>query len=491
MSGRFSGVLVAVFGSQVSAFNSRSSDLDVALLPQPGSKFQAPPNAGESAQHALKKRLLSALRRELERERAVTHIQFIPQARVPIVKLTSSCGVQCDVSVNSDGVFKSAVLGCLADMQPLYRALVRLVKAWARAQNLNDPSAGTLNSFALSMFALFHCQACLPQPLLPPLAALLARQPEDALVEERQRCADGAASPGPHRRQADSDRDLEGVRVRCAALRGFGDDAARGLTLPTLCASFFAHWAAALPALAAGACPRPFSAAWGAPGAWGAAKRFALAVEDPFDVQQNPARSLFQDQAHSGRLFAAVRDAAEALRGVGAGGAPTGAALRALGLRVFADEHAFDTQLWTDIRTPVGLQPAPGTPAFRGMGGRGGRGGRGRRAEQRAGRGGGRSPAPPPSPPSPMLPAFLQQHAMADAQSPGSDCTPRRTLNSIPRPRLPPSPLAMDSPVPYSPASGTPRPRHGGQVRPHNRPRRTLEGDSSSPPLPNLPLSLS
>ena len=41
-----------------------------------------------------------------------------------------AAGMECDICVGNDGVFKSSVLGLLANVDERYRALVRLVKVW-------------------------------------------------------------------------------------------------------------------------------------------------------------------------------------------------------------------------------------------------------------------------------------------------------------------------------------------------------------------------
>lgn len=62
----------------------------------------------------------------------------------------SASPVLCDVSVaNVDGVWKSRVLGDLLKMDVRAGRLARLVKLWAKWQGINDPTAGTFNSYSL------------------------------------------------------------------------------------------------------------------------------------------------------------------------------------------------------------------------------------------------------------------------------------------------------------------------------------------------------
>ena len=65
--------------------------------------------------------------------------------------------MECDISVASGAArFKSTVLRYLADIDPRFSSLVRLVKLWAGAQGLNDAASGTFNSFALSLVVSRH-----------------------------------------------------------------------------------------------------------------------------------------------------------------------------------------------------------------------------------------------------------------------------------------------------------------------------------------------
>ena len=72
------------------------------------------------------------------------------------------------------------MLRYLADIDPRFSSLVRLVKLWAGAHGMNDAASGTFNSFALTLMVsrcLFTCGwYCPPSPLPYPfsLTTLLA-----------------------------------------------------------------------------------------------------------------------------------------------------------------------------------------------------------------------------------------------------------------------------------------------------------------------------
>ena len=431
---RFKGVTVALFGSQVSGFNLKGSDLDVTLQLHPGSEYHAddPDRQLKHKQKLLRQMLYGVL----ERHRAVANTLLIPRARVPVLKFETFSGMKGDISVQSDGVFKSHCLRMLADMQPLFRSLVRVVKVWARAHGFNDAAEGTLNSYAWSLLALFHCQCGLPRPLLPPVVLVLCDNPEDVMEEERAR-AQTCSHPGRERVGVDECRDVHAVARRCTALQaaGFGNDMASLLSLPSLTASFFAHFADMMLLLEQGACPQPFGAMWGVPGPWPARRRLGFAIEDPFDASENPARSTEYDIVF-GRMLREVQFTANALDSP-----PQDAhALRQLAATVFGDANVFDPynpevediSMATPSHSPLGRGGGRGTP---------GRGGRGR------GGGGGRRGPPPPRSPAP-----------APAQAPGSlGNGPPFTL---PKPRLPDS---GESPAVATPSSTPPANRRGGR----------------------------
>lgn len=61
-------------------------------------------------------------------------------------------GLDCDMSIASTGArFKSTVLRYLCGIDWRFAALVRLVKLWAGTCGMNDATAGTFNSFALTL----------------------------------------------------------------------------------------------------------------------------------------------------------------------------------------------------------------------------------------------------------------------------------------------------------------------------------------------------
>ncbi|GFH10199.1 uncharacterized protein HaLaN_05470 [Haematococcus lacustris] len=113
-------------------------------------------------------------------------------ARVPILKFKTAAGergwsgagskchrvgLECDLSIHSPGnTFKAQVLAELGKVSPVFPDLYRLVKQWAKAQDINDACAGTFNSHCLAMITMSQ------QPAQEAPRLLAHGQPLDATV---------------------------------------------------------------------------------------------------------------------------------------------------------------------------------------------------------------------------------------------------------------------------------------------------------------------
>ncbi|KAJ8484782.1 hypothetical protein OPV22_017267 [Ensete ventricosum] len=159
------GAVVRPFGSFVSNLYTKWGDLDVSV--------QLDNGLGNSASKNLKKSLLRDIMRTLLRNGVARTIQFIPNARVPLLIFEGNYhNISFDVSINNYlGVMKSKILLWISQMDERFRDIVLLTKEWAKAQNINDPKSGTLNSYSLCLMVIFHFQTCEP-PILPPLGEI-------------------------------------------------------------------------------------------------------------------------------------------------------------------------------------------------------------------------------------------------------------------------------------------------------------------------------
>lgn len=157
------GATVEPFGSVVSNLFTRWGDLDISIQLLNGSHIGA---AGRKQKQTLLVNFLKALRMK----GGYMNFQFIPKARVPILKFKSvRQGISCDVSINNlPGLMKSKFLLWINRIDGRFHDLVVVVKEWAKAHKINNSKTGSFNSFTLSLLVIFHLQTCAPA-ILPPL----------------------------------------------------------------------------------------------------------------------------------------------------------------------------------------------------------------------------------------------------------------------------------------------------------------------------------
>ncbi|KAF8716991.1 hypothetical protein HU200_026098 [Digitaria exilis] len=157
-----SGAAVKPFGSFVSDLYSKSGDLDLSV--QLGNGPNLPTNKKK------KQNVLREVRRALQIRGVSGYMQFIPHARVPVLQYVSNrFGISCDISINNfAGRIKSRIFYWVNTLDERFGDMVLLIKEWAKAQNINDPKSGSLNSYSLCLLVLFHFQTSEPA-ILPPL----------------------------------------------------------------------------------------------------------------------------------------------------------------------------------------------------------------------------------------------------------------------------------------------------------------------------------
>ncbi|KAM0922790.1 hypothetical protein ACQ4PT_005957 [Festuca glaucescens] len=156
------GAAIKPFGSFLSNLYSKSGDLDLSVQLMNGSNL---PRTKKQKQTILRQ-----LRKALQKGDVARTMEFIPQARVPVLQYVSNrFGISCDLSVdNYPGQMKSRIFYWVSTLDERFGDMVLLIKEWAKAQNINDPKSGTLNSYSLCLLVLFHFQTCQPA-ILPPL----------------------------------------------------------------------------------------------------------------------------------------------------------------------------------------------------------------------------------------------------------------------------------------------------------------------------------
>ncbi|KAI3984422.1 hypothetical protein MKX01_011376 [Papaver californicum] len=149
------GASVELFGSFVSNLYTRWGDLDISV--------QLPEN---QVYHSTG---LREIKGALQRRGVFRIVDFIPEARVPILAVAnSSNNIHFDISINNwKGLINSKFLFWVTQIDGRFRDMVLLIKEWAKSRDINSPRYGTLNSYSLSLLT------CEPA-IIPPLKEIYA-----------------------------------------------------------------------------------------------------------------------------------------------------------------------------------------------------------------------------------------------------------------------------------------------------------------------------
>jgi DNA polymerase sigma len=195
------GLTAEVFGSSASNTATKGSDMDVAIVTKGGKRLHK-----DTPKFVLTK-LLRRLRDPALNKGRFRNALGILGARVPILKFTDALtGVQVDLAVSQDvHAYKSQLMHAYTEMDPRVPQLIAVVKAWAKARNLNDASSGTLNSFGYALLVVQYLQmvSVNGRSILPSLQkqAEIVHEEERKIhleKEDDQAQAAAAAALAPH-----------------------------------------------------------------------------------------------------------------------------------------------------------------------------------------------------------------------------------------------------------------------------------------------------
>ncbi|XP_052170508.1 protein HESO1 isoform X2 [Diospyros lotus] len=266
------GATVEPYGSFASNLFTRWGDLDVSIELPNGSYISM--SFGKKHKQTLLQDVLKSLRRRGGWQK----LQFIANARVPILKCKSSyLNISCDISINNlNGQMKSKLLFWINEIDRRFRDMV---KEWAKAHDINDSKSGTFNSYCLSLLVIFHFQTCTPA-ILPPLQEIYPRNMVDDLRGVR----------------ADAEKNIEET---CAEnIYRFRSDKSRMRNYSSL-SELFISFLAKFSDISSRAPEQgisPCSGQWEnieTNTRW-QPKTYALFVEDPFEQPANTARTVNQ-----------------------------------------------------------------------------------------------------------------------------------------------------------------------------------------------------
>lgn len=213
-------------------------------------------------------------------------------------------GVQCDINFsNYVAIYNTALLRCYCKCDPRVREMVLAVKAWAKARKVNNPYHGTLSSYGYVIMVLHYLMNIAQPPVIPNLQQVAQKNrakkrppPPPKMCEgmdvtffDDEREISRMAKAG----QATINREMLGSLLR-GFFRYYADH--RGF-----------HWTKNVISIrtAGGLMTKEMKSWTGA--RWDGSEktvrqRYLLAIEDPFEIHHNIARTV----GHSG--IVAIRD---------------------------------------------------------------------------------------------------------------------------------------------------------------------------------------
>eukprot|EP01135_Chromosphaera_perkinsii_P005483 Nk52_evm32s352 gene=Nk52_evmTU32s352 len=178
-----------LFGSSVNLFGSRGSDVDMCV------------DIKANVRRKTASDIIASIGGMIKKRRECTKVSLILGARVPIVKFEyKPYGLQCDISVsNSLALENTKLLQTYASIDERVRELVFAVKHFATACDINEPSAGTLSSYAYTLLVIYFLQQRKP-PVLPYLQDLANRVGREKVTINGCDCTffDNLANLGTH-----------------------------------------------------------------------------------------------------------------------------------------------------------------------------------------------------------------------------------------------------------------------------------------------------
>ncbi|XP_059310511.1 protein HESO1-like isoform X1 [Lycium ferocissimum] len=170
--------VIEVFGSFSMDLFCAKSDLDLSI------------NFTDRKVNITREKKIQTLRKFakkfylLQRNGFVYGVNPVTTARVPVLKVVDrGTEIECDISVeNWDGISKSKTIYMIGAIDERFGKLSFLMKAWAKAQNINSAKDQTLNSLSIILLVAFHLQTRNP-PILPPFSTLCRDVNESVAVE--------------------------------------------------------------------------------------------------------------------------------------------------------------------------------------------------------------------------------------------------------------------------------------------------------------------
>ncbi|PVG02111.1 hypothetical protein CPB86DRAFT_726800 [Serendipita vermifera] len=201
---------VALFGSSRYGVSNESSDLDVVILDKNRPHGFVPDDRDNGLPKIYNLRNLVRVMQP-----RFTHIVSIPSAKVPIIKAKDSkTNLNIDVNVNDRlGLHNTLLLQHYCTLWPPLSSLIYVIKKWAKARGLNEPSgqrgSPTFSSYCLTLMIVGFLQT---HGILPNLQGHFPGRPGDISPSDDGRLG---RAQGRHENTFFWIRSGQNTRVRC------------------------------------------------------------------------------------------------------------------------------------------------------------------------------------------------------------------------------------------------------------------------------------
>ena len=160
MRGVFPYCGLYVVGSSMNGFGSHTSDMDLCLML----------SYNDIDQKKEATEILRILHKALKKCSFLRELTLI-RAKVPILKFVDKVSeVECDLNINNSvGIRNTHLLNAYSRLDWRVSCLVLFVKHWAKQQNINDASQGTISSYSLVLMVIHYMQCGCNPPVIPSL----------------------------------------------------------------------------------------------------------------------------------------------------------------------------------------------------------------------------------------------------------------------------------------------------------------------------------
>ena len=152
------GTRVLVFGSSANGFGSPTSDLDMCLQLPPNTKLpgELKDPTGAQAMAELARVLETTIMQSVCTARLTARIPIIMfNCPRPMAEEGESELMECDLSfLNSLAVLNTSLLLTYSRIHPATRVLAAIIKRWAKARDINNPSKHTLSTYGYIIMLL-------------------------------------------------------------------------------------------------------------------------------------------------------------------------------------------------------------------------------------------------------------------------------------------------------------------------------------------------